>query len=198
MDAELGDQPIQCARFFQRIEILALDVLDERHRDSGIVGHATDDGGNGLQARDLRREPAALTGNDLVAGCTGCSSGQRPHDDGLDHALVADGDGQFLQCFLAHVHTRLVLAARELAHWQMCELIAPAARRGVLRCGGGCSRRDRHRRCGAWRRAIWHRRADRRAPCPVPVSSRSCRTFRSRHGREAFILATQHLAASAR
>ena len=61
------DQPLERARFFERIEVLALDVLDQRHRDRGFVGHAADDGGNFVQARDLRGAPAALAGDDLVA-----------------------------------------------------------------------------------------------------------------------------------
>jgi hypothetical protein len=34
---EFGDQALQCLRFFQRVEVFALDVLDQRHRDHGAV-----------------------------------------------------------------------------------------------------------------------------------------------------------------
>jgi hypothetical protein len=36
---ELVDQPLQALRFFQRVEVLALDVLDQRHHGGGFVGH---------------------------------------------------------------------------------------------------------------------------------------------------------------
>ncbi len=36
---EFVDQPRQRLRFFERREILALDVLDQRHRDDGLIGH---------------------------------------------------------------------------------------------------------------------------------------------------------------
>ena len=39
-DAELADEPLERARLFERVQVLALDVLDERHRDGGFVGHA--------------------------------------------------------------------------------------------------------------------------------------------------------------
>jgi hypothetical protein len=63
---ELADQAVDGARFLQRVEILALDVLDERHRHRGLVGHDADDGGHVVQAGHLRRPPAALAGDDLV------------------------------------------------------------------------------------------------------------------------------------
>ena len=64
---EFGDQAIQRARFFERIQILALDVLDQRHRDRGFIGHAAHDRRNLVQARELRGAPAALAGDDFVA-----------------------------------------------------------------------------------------------------------------------------------
>ncbi len=65
-DAELRDQPFECARLFQRIQVLALDVLDQRHRDGRFVGHAADDGGNAssspaICAARQRRSPAMIS-----------------------------------------------------------------------------------------------------------------------------------------
>jgi hypothetical protein len=34
---EFVDQALQRLRFFQRVEVFALDVLDQRHRDHGAV-----------------------------------------------------------------------------------------------------------------------------------------------------------------
>ena len=66
-DVELADEPLQRARLFERVQVLALDVLDQRHRDGRIVRHAADDGRNVVQARDLRGAPATLAGDDFVA-----------------------------------------------------------------------------------------------------------------------------------
>jgi hypothetical protein len=35
---ELVDQALDAAGFFERVEVLALDVLDQRHRQRGLVG----------------------------------------------------------------------------------------------------------------------------------------------------------------
>ena len=64
---EFVDQAIERARLFERIQVLALDVLDERDRDGGFVRNAADDGRNVGEPRDLRGAPAALAGDDLVA-----------------------------------------------------------------------------------------------------------------------------------
>ena len=39
---EFADQAVEGARFLERIQVLALDVLDQRHRDRGFVGHAAE------------------------------------------------------------------------------------------------------------------------------------------------------------
>jgi hypothetical protein len=37
--AELVDQALEALRLFQRVEVFALDVLDQRHGGGGLVGH---------------------------------------------------------------------------------------------------------------------------------------------------------------
>ena len=64
---ELLDQPAQGARLLQRIQVLALNVLDERHRDRRLIGHIADDRRYFRDSRHLRRAPAALAGDDFVA-----------------------------------------------------------------------------------------------------------------------------------
>jgi len=66
-DAEFGDEAVERARFFERVQVLALDVLDERHRDGGFVGDAADDRRHGGESGNLRRAPAAFAGDDFVA-----------------------------------------------------------------------------------------------------------------------------------
>jgi hypothetical protein len=98
---ELLDQPVQGIGLFQRVEVLALDVLDQRHGDGGAVRPRRGPRrGSPGQAGQLRRAPAALAGDDLVA-CL-CRA-DRPHHDGLHHTLGLDGVGQILQRLLMHV-----------------------------------------------------------------------------------------------
>ena len=62
----VGQPPVRL-RFFDRIQIVALDVLDERDLQQLIVGDLADDDGDLEQAGALRRAPAAFAGDDLVA-----------------------------------------------------------------------------------------------------------------------------------
>ena len=84
---ELVDQAMQRLRFLERVEVFALDVLDQRHRDHGAVvddaHHRRDLGQSGLQ----RRAPAAFAGDDLVglaaaAGAPASAGSRAPRSAG--------------------------------------------------------------------------------------------------------------------
>jgi hypothetical protein len=47
------DQALQALRFFQRVQVLALDVLDQRHRRGGFVGHVAHQHRHAVQAGQL-------------------------------------------------------------------------------------------------------------------------------------------------
>ncbi len=98
---------------FQRTQILALDVLDERHRHRLPVVHIAHNRRHGVQAGALRGTPAAFAGDDLVA-----AGGPRAHDHRLDHALRANGLRQFVNAFFADVAARLIAASVEAIHGQ--------------------------------------------------------------------------------
>src|SRR4029078_10234174 len=65
--AEVLDQGEIGARLLDGVEILALDVLDERHFEQPILGDLTDDRRHLEQARALSGPPSAFTGHDPVA-----------------------------------------------------------------------------------------------------------------------------------
>src|SRR5689334_184917 len=86
--AKLAHQPLERPRLLQRIEILTLDVLDERHGDGRLIGDVTDDGRNVTEPGHLRGAPAPLAGDDLVALGLAVDGGlERAHDYRLHHAL---------------------------------------------------------------------------------------------------------------
>ncbi len=99
-------QPLQGHRFFDRVEILALDVLDQRHGDGGFVRNLANQRRHTFQTGLLAGAPASLAGDDLVAAAL-----DRTHDDGLHHAVIADRLRQFFQRLRIHVATGLILAA---------------------------------------------------------------------------------------
>jgi hypothetical protein len=102
---ELVDQASDGLCFLERIEVFALDVLDQRHRERLLVGHLAHDDRHLVETSQLRRPVAPFTGHDLVA-----LVGQRPNEDGLHHAMQTDGVGELLQRALVHAGARLIAA----------------------------------------------------------------------------------------
>ena len=64
---EFSDQAVECASFLERIQILALNVLDQRHGDRCLIGDAPHKRRDVVQSRELCRPPAPLTRDDFVA-----------------------------------------------------------------------------------------------------------------------------------
>ncbi len=103
---ELAYQAIQRASLFERIQVLALDVLDKRHRNRRLVRNLLDDRRDFVESGHLGGAPAAFAGDDLVAAVA-----DRPGDDRLHDALGLDRICEVLERILANVGSRLVLAA---------------------------------------------------------------------------------------
>jgi hypothetical protein len=99
--AEVGDQPLIGLGFLDRVEVLALDILDQRDFQRLLVAELADDGRNLVQPRPLRRPPTALAGDDLETVAVG------PNDDWLDHAARLDRGGQLRQRLLLEDSPRL-------------------------------------------------------------------------------------------
>jgi len=91
-----------------RVEILALDILDQRHGNGGLIGDIPHQGGHLVEASHLGGAPATFPGDDFVAVWS-----QRTHHNGLHDALAADRLGQLLEGFRVHIAARLVFATLE-------------------------------------------------------------------------------------
>ena len=78
-------------RELDRVEIVALHVLDERELEAVARRDVGDDGGNRGATGGLRGAPAALADDELVAVVDGA------HDDRLQHAVMADRVGEPLE-----------------------------------------------------------------------------------------------------
>ena len=105
-------------RLFQRIQVFALNILDNRDFERSVVVQLPDQGRYDGQARLLRRPPAPLTGDDFIRVRI---AGRGPHQDRLQHALVADRGFELRDLGLGEVSARLVRIGmdelqRDLAH----------------------------------------------------------------------------------
>jgi hypothetical protein len=58
-EPELVHQALQALRLFQRVEVLALDVLDQRHHRGGLVGHLRTSTGTSSSPASARRGSGA-------------------------------------------------------------------------------------------------------------------------------------------
>ncbi|MCY1180005.1 hypothetical protein D9M73_204320 [compost metagenome] len=103
---ELLLQALQGYGLFDRVEVFALDVLDQRHGYGGLIGHIANHGRDLVQAGLLAGTPTTFAGDDLVAIIA-----DRANHDRLHHALVLDRLRQFFQRLRIHVTAWLVLAA---------------------------------------------------------------------------------------
>ena len=104
-EVELADQALHALRFLERVQVLALDVLDQRHRQRRRVRNLLDEHRDFGEAGHLRRAKAALARDDLVA-----IGSDRAHEDRLHHALGADRVREFGERLRVHARARLVLA----------------------------------------------------------------------------------------
>ena len=108
-----------------RIEVRALDVLDDGVFERGPVVDLDDDHRHLVQAGHLRRAPAPLAGDDFIhRGLIG----HRPHQDRLHDAALADRPGQGFDLICFEV---LAWVARIGAQESIGILRCPSSRSGA-------------------------------------------------------------------
>src|SRR5438270_11013675 len=95
------DQLTVALGFFERVQVLALDILDQRDLGCGRIVDLANDRRDAVQPGPLRREPAALPGDDHVILAVG------PQQDGLKHAALPDRFGKLVERALVELDTRL-------------------------------------------------------------------------------------------
>ena len=100
--AMLLDQLPIALGLLDRVQILALDILDQRDLGGRRIVDLADDRRDGVQPRPLRRPPAALAGDDLD------SRRRRAQQDRLQHASLGNRFGQLVERLLVEMHARLV------------------------------------------------------------------------------------------
>ena len=90
-ETQLLDQRLDPVGFFDRVEVLPLQVLDQAEHQALLSPVLADDGGDPLQARHPGRAPAPLAGDQLIP------LRKTPDEDGLDDPVLADRVGQLTE-----------------------------------------------------------------------------------------------------
>ena len=101
---ELVEQALIALGLLDRVEVLALEVLDEGGGERVGVAERADEARHLGEAGRLGGAPAALAGDDLEAGGIG---GMRAHQDGLEDAAGADRFRELGLGRLVHAAARL-------------------------------------------------------------------------------------------
>ena len=99
--AELVGKPLIGFGFFDRVQVLALDILDQRNFERFTVVKITDNRRNVMNLRLLRRTPASFARNNLITAV------KRPHDNRLDHAVTLDALCKLDQPIFGKIAARL-------------------------------------------------------------------------------------------
>src|SRR5688572_23253292 len=89
-------------RFFDRVEVFTLNVLDQRDLGRGRIVELANDGGDRVKPCPLCRAPAALTGDDLEALAV------RSQQDRLQYSTLGNGIGEFLDRLFLELNARLL------------------------------------------------------------------------------------------
>src|SRR5436853_633346 len=100
----IDNEPLIGLRLLDCVEVLALDILDQRDFERLLVAEFADDRGNFMEPSALRRAPAPLAGDDLEAVAV------RTDDDRLDQAARLDRGGELEQALLRAAAARLAAA----------------------------------------------------------------------------------------
>ena len=139
---ELVDQTLDGACLFQRVQVLALDVLDQRQGQCVFVADLLDDHRHRGQLGQRGRAETALTRDDLVPAIV-----EGPDHQRLQQAMLVNRVGQFLQRRFVHSRTRLVAAGLQQVQCNLADpFLCASGRRGCW-CFDG---RRRHRRRGCF------------------------------------------------
>ena len=120
-EAEFVHQALQTLGLFNRIEVFALDVFNQTHRQRRFVADAFNHHRNFGQTRQLAGTPTAFAGNQFVL-----RQAVLAHNNRLNHALRLNRIGQLLQAFVVHLRTRLVAPRLDVAHRHAGQPVAAA------------------------------------------------------------------------
>ena len=120
---ELVDEALDGAGFFQRVQVLALDVLNEGQGEGVLIADFLDDDGNRLELGERSGTETPFAGDDLVAPVV-----DRADHQGLQQTMLMDRVRQLLQGGFVHAGTGLVAPGLEQVQGHLADAFL----------GGGC------------------------------------------------------------
>ena len=163
-EPELVDELAVCLGRLERIEVLALQVLDERELELVAVGELPDDGRDALQAGELGGPEPALAGDELVA-VDGLGD-----EDRLEDAVLRDAAGERGELLRVEALARL-MRVRPDARDRRCRW----CRAGRARVAGSATRDPGPGPGGRSGRTVMTSTTSRVQPPSLVAACRGCR-----------------------
>ena len=120
---ELVDETLNGAGFFQRVQVLALDVLDQGQGQRVLVADFLDDDRHRLELGERSGTEAPFAGDDLVAPIV-----DRADHQGLQQTMLMDRVRQLLQGGFVHAGTGLIAPGLQQVQGHLADAFL----------GGGC------------------------------------------------------------
>ena len=124
---ELADQSLNSLCLFERVEVFALNVLDQRHRGRGFVGHVLDEHRHLVEPGQLGGANPAFAGDDFIALRADGADQHRLHDP-----LRLDALRELVQRALVHARARLVLAGLQLRQLERVRRVVRGSGYGIV------------------------------------------------------------------
>ena len=128
--AKILAQPRIGLCFLDHVEVLALDILDDRDLQRFLVVEVADDGRNLVQPGALRRTPAPFAGDNLEILAV------RPDNNRLDHAALAHAAGQLVERVRIEMLSRLVGIGANIRNRDRAQPVNYGGRRPAVALGG--------------------------------------------------------------
>ena len=117
-EVEILDELAVAERFFDRIEVLALEIFDEGEFENFAIIRFADENREFGEAGDLGGAPAAFAGDEFKGTVA------RTDDEWLEDALFFDGVGEFLDRILGEIFARLKWARDDAGDRNALHLLA--------------------------------------------------------------------------
>jgi hypothetical protein len=112
-EVEIFYQLLVGSCLFERVQVLAMQILDESPLEAGNVVSSLHHGRNRLQTRSSSGTAAALAGDQLKAVV------DLPHENRLDHSDALDGVNERGKGFLIEIGPGLMLVWLDLRKWNI-------------------------------------------------------------------------------
>ena len=113
-DTEVLEQLLVRARLLERVQLSAMEILEQSIPQHGVVGGIAHDRGDRVETGEGGCSQSTLAHDELVARLAGTRSRALAHHDGLQHPELAHGVHELLERFRVELGARLLRVGHDV------------------------------------------------------------------------------------